>query len=111
MKRIFIAGPYTQGDTVANVKAAIAAATELLDAGHAPFCPNICHFWNMTHPRKYDVWIKCDLAWVDSCEVMLRLPGESPGADGETARARERGIPIYYSVSSLLDDVGGRDGD
>ncbi|MNL86140.1 hypothetical protein D3C87_2147270 [compost metagenome] len=40
------------------------------------------------------------------CEAVLRLPGDSKGADNDVRIARERGIPVYYR----LEDVPGCSG-
>ena len=32
---------------------------------------------------------------------MLRLPGESKGADQDVAIARERGIPVYTALAEV----------
>lgn len=37
------------------------------------------------------------------CDAVLRLPGESKGADNDVRIARERGIPVYHR----LEDVPG----
>jgi hypothetical protein len=35
------------------------------------------------------------------CDAVLRLPGESTGADQDVAIARERGIPVYFRVEDI----------
>ena len=35
------------------------------------------------------------------CDAVLRLPGESKGADNDVAIAHERGIPVYFNVSEV----------
>lgn len=35
------------------------------------------------------------------CDAVLRIPGDSRGADAECALAREWGIPVYTSVADL----------
>jgi ABC-type sugar transport system substrate-binding protein len=35
------------------------------------------------------------------CDAVLRLPGESTGADQDVAIARERGIPVYERVEMI----------
>ena len=35
------------------------------------------------------------------CDGVLRLPGDSNGADQDVAIARERGIPVWHSVEEL----------
>jgi hypothetical protein len=37
------------------------------------------------------------------CDAVLRIPGESRGADAECALAREMGMTIYTSVADLPD--------
>jgi hypothetical protein len=37
------------------------------------------------------------------CDAVLRLPGESKGADQDVKLARERGLEVYYR----LEDVPG----
>jgi hypothetical protein len=35
------------------------------------------------------------------CDAVLRLSGESTGADEDVRIARERGIPVYYSLDEI----------
>jgi hypothetical protein len=99
--RVFISGPYTQGDPAVNVASAIAAADHLTALGHVPFVPHLYHFWHMMKPHDYEFWMALDLEWLRVCDAILRLPGYSPGADKETAQAAAWGIPVYDSLSAL----------
>ena len=56
----------------------------------------------MVHPEDYETWMKLDFIWVESCDALLRLPGESPGADREVKHAITLGIPVFYSMDELL---------
>jgi hypothetical protein len=38
---------------------------------------------------------------LERCDAVLRIPGESRGADLDVARARELGLPVYRSVGEL----------
>lgn len=38
--RVYIAGPYTKGDVVENVRAAVFAGDEVFEAGHSPYVPH-----------------------------------------------------------------------
>jgi hypothetical protein len=38
---------------------------------------------------------------LECCDAVLRIPGESRGADLDVGRARELGLPIYTNVSEL----------
>lgn len=100
--KVYVAGPYTLGDVAVNVRNAIAAGVELLDAGHTPFIPHLCHFIHMQAPRPYETWIRYDLEFLPSCDALVRLPGQSAGADGEVIEARKLGLAVYDSVGALL---------
>lgn len=100
--RVFISGPYSGGDQMANVRAALDAAQELLNHGFVPFVPHLNAFWHMIHPNKYETWLTYDLAWLESCDAVVRLPGDSPGADGEVRRAWELGLPVFGSVQEMV---------
>jgi hypothetical protein len=103
MIKVYIASPYTKGDVAVNVKTQLDCADELMTLGFAPFAPLYSHFQHMAHPRPYSDWIKIDKEWVLVCDCVLRLPGESSGADGEVELAKTNGIPVYYSIRDLIE--------
>ncbi len=93
--RVYIAGPYTIGDVASNVRAAIAAAEQVIQAGGAPYVPHLTHLWHVISPHDHAYWLALDLEWLRTCDCLLRLPGESRGADIEEAEARRIGLPIF----------------
>lgn len=99
--RVYIAGPYTKGDVAQNVAEACKAADRLMNHGFSPYVPHLTHFQHMLFPRSYNEWIEHDLVWLRQCNVLLRLPGESPGADLEVQTAKELGIPVIYDIRDL----------
>jgi hypothetical protein len=96
----------------------------LAKAGVAPFCPHWSAYskptvrgmaaagdagavWcqatiegndQMTHAD----WLGIDLPWVARSDAVLRLPGESRGADAEVAEAERNGIPVFYAVEDVI---------
>jgi hypothetical protein len=38
---------------------------------------------------------------IEHCDAILRLPGESKGADNDVRLAHERGIPVYYDIGEI----------
>lgn len=99
VKRIYVSGPYTL-DPEKCTRAAIHAGNVLLDAGFAPFVPHLSHFWHtLVGERHYEDWMRIDLAWASVCDVMLRLPGESSGADREVAMAEDAGISVFRGTA------------
>ncbi len=103
--RVYVAGPYTKGDVSLNVKEAVRVSDELLGLGYAPYCPHLTHFWHMLFEHDYQTWIDLDNEWVTCCDALLRIPGESSGADGEVALAESLGLPVLFSVAELAEAV------
>lgn len=99
--RIYIAGPYTKGDVAQNVRNAIIIADRLAQVGYVPFIPHLSHFWHLLCPHDWEFWLDQDLDWLEVCDCLLRLPGESVGADREVERAFELGIPVYLEIHDL----------
>ncbi len=99
---VFVAAPNSRGNVSRNVQAAIVAGEQLLAAGFVPFVPHLCHLWDLVSEHDYETWMRYTLAWVERCDALVRLPGESPGADREVARAVELGRPVFRSVNALF---------
>lgn len=96
---VYVAGPYTKGDVAVNVRNALDAANLLVYAGFYPFVPHLTHFWHMVHPRPYEFWLEYDNEFLKVCDCVLRLKGDSNGADEETTLAHQLGIRIFYAGS------------
>ncbi len=101
MIKVYIASPYTKGDVAVNVKRQLDCADELMTLGFAPFAPLYSHFQHMAHPRPYEEWLRIDLEWITVCQCLLRLDGESSGADNEVQFAYGRNMPVFYSIAAL----------
>jgi hypothetical protein len=98
---IYIAGPYSSGDTVLNVRNAVLAAEELIKLELIPYIPHLTMFWHIITPHDYEFWLNYDLNWLNKCDGLLRLPGASSGADKEVEYAQNIRIPVYYSIEEL----------
>jgi hypothetical protein len=117
-KRVYLAGPITKGCLAHNINQATDAFIALCKKGYAPFAPHwscysgranktaeghVVAFAGVTpNELTHEDWYGLDLAWVEVSDAVLRLPGESRGADLEVACARGRGIPVFHSVEELL---------
>lgn len=114
---MYIAGPISRGDLARNINQATRAFRELAAAGFAPWCPH----WSALSGEvqagtlgpwakataagcglSHAEWLAVDLSWVEVADAVVRLPGDSVGADQETAHARARGIPVFGSVAMLV---------
>ena len=101
MLKVYIASPYTKGDVAVNVKRQIDVAAELIKIGMAPYVPVLSHFIHMAHPQPYQTWTELDNEWVEASDWVLRLPGESAGADAEVRLAEHLGIPVAHDIREL----------
>ena len=98
---VYISSPYTKGDQAINVRNQMVMTDELMTKGFCTITPLYTHFQHMIRPRNYEDWMKVDLELVRRCDVVLRLPGESSGADKEVAYAEKLGIPVVHALWEL----------
>lgn len=100
--KIYVAGPYTKGNVIQNIRRAIDAADFLLEWGFIPFVPHLTGFWDLISPHSYDTWMKYDSEWLKTCDAVWRLEGESDGADKEEVMALRIGIPVFYNSKDVI---------
>lgn len=101
MIKVYIASPYTLGNKEENVRKQIYYAHILMEKGYSPYAPLLSHYQDLIYPRSYDSWLAHDILWLRLCDVVLRLSGESRGADLEVKLAKELGIPVVYDDSKI----------
>jgi len=99
---VYIASPYTKGDTAQNVYESFKFYNNLVDLGFYPFSPLTSHFIHMMFPQDYDKWMDIDFKWLEKCDCVLRLSGESKGADMEVEKAKKLNKPVFYNVNDLM---------
>ena len=106
-RKIYIAGPISTGDQLANINAAMKVWSALLKAGFIPFCPHWSAIQHMHNPElSHSDWMDYDLPWVEACDAVLRMPGPSAGADIETDHAERLGITtFYYGIEISLTEI------
>lgn len=105
--KVYVAGPYTKGDVVMNVRKAIDVAEELIRHRFVPYIPHLTHFWHFIHHHDPDFWYEYDFHWLDFCDCLLRIPGESKGSDREMQRMISQGKPVFLDIESLVKHYGG----
>jgi hypothetical protein len=105
MKKIYVAGPYTKGDVAINVRNAFQVANILAERGFAPYVPHSTHFWHLIFPHDYEFWLNLDREFIPCCDAILRIHGDSNGADKEVKYATELGLPIFFDVDTLTNTL------
>jgi hypothetical protein len=103
-KLIYIASRYSDSEealVVANVDRQCRAANRIIDMGHVPYAPNLNHYFALHKQRSYEEWLRIDFEIIGRCDILLRLPGSSPGADREVEYALSLGIPVAHGFMEL----------
>lgn len=112
---ILVAGPYRSGTDddpdrmAANLRRLEEAAWPVFELGHVPMIGE----WvalpvlrsagadGLDHPLTEQVMYPTAQRLLQHCDAVLRLPGESRGADQDVVIARERGLPVYTRVEDI----------
>ena len=112
---ILIAGPYrsgTDGDPqriADNLARLEEAAWPIFRAGHVPMIGE----WvalpvlssagasGIDDPLAEHVMYPTAQRLLQHCDAVLRLPGESTGADQDVAIALDRGLPVYHHIEQI----------
>lgn len=101
---VYIAGPYTDPDPIANTHDALAAASPLFDEGLCiPIVPHLTLFMQPYCPRPVEDWYAYDIEILRRCDGLYRLVGASVGAEREIQFAEENGIPVFSSRIALRE--------
>jgi hypothetical protein len=119
---ILIAGPYgsgTGGDPdlmAANLRRLEEASWPIFAAGHIPMIGE----WvalpvlrsaaaSGSDAPAEQVLYPTAQRLLEHCDAVLRLPGQSTGADADVAIAVRRGLPVYYRVEDIPPHAALRD--
>jgi hypothetical protein len=112
---ILIAGPYRSGtdgdpDRIAHNLARLEqAAWPVFQLGHVPLIGEwaalpilrVAAESGVDAESGPDVMYETASRLLGRCDAVLRLPGESSGADADVAIARRLGLPVYFDISEV----------
>ncbi len=114
---ILIAGPYRSGTNddptliQQNLDNLEAMALPIFRKGHVPMIGEwvalpLLHLAGSKKPGD-EIWneIQYPVAHrlLEKCDAVLRIPGDSNGADQDVAIAKKMGIPVYYHLDEIPD--------
>ena len=99
-KKIYIAAPYTSAP-VDNTRRVMEVADKVLEMGYLPYLPHLSLLWDLHSPKSYSFWLNYHIEWLKDCDALLRLDGESVGANKEIRVAEKFGLPLFYSLEEL----------
>jgi hypothetical protein len=112
---ILIAGPYRSGTSddptkmLANLQRLEQYSVPLYRAGHLPMIGEWVALPMIRSAGSHAIgdaiyqeflYPTAELL-LERCDAVLRIPGESQGADEDVRIARQRGLPVYYSLDEV----------
>ena len=114
-KLILIAGPYRSGTNddpakmAANLRRLEEASWPLFEMGYIPMIGEwvALPIWQVAGGKTVGDALYEQILHptagrlIQICDVVLRLPGSSKGADNDVRLARERGIPVYFDIGEI----------
>lgn len=129
MKVVYVAGPIRRGGIWENVAQADDAMLDLMKSGYSVINPMLSCWagaasvevaeretkrFSVPHPLAHggfrelgaEPWLTMDLELVKRSDAVLRLPGDSSGADGEVEHATKCGVPVFYRIEDLKTHFG-----
>ncbi|MFJ2503999.1 DUF4406 domain-containing protein [Microbacterium sp. NPDC087592] len=109
---ILIAGPYRSGtggdpELIAQNLARLEEVSgPIFRLGHVPMIGEwaalpILRTLDAVDAGEGDVMYETAHRLLQHCDAVLRLPGESAGADKDVEIAKERGLPVYRSLEEI----------
>jgi hypothetical protein len=115
MMLILIAGPYRSGTgddpekMAANLQRLEQPSHRLFQAGHVPMIGEwvALPVWNAAGGKAVgddlyeEIFHPVAGRLLQLCDGVLRLEGESKGADNDVRIARERGIPVWHRIEDI----------
>jgi len=113
---ILIAGPYRSGTNdqpelmEKNLRYLEEVALPLFRAGHIPMIGEwvALPLMKVAGSKKTGDEIYNEIAYptadrlLTKCDAVLRLPGESKGADQDIKIAKERGLKVFYRLEDII---------
>lgn len=107
MKVVYVAGPFRgrcHWDVEENIRRAERLALEVWRSGAACLCPhaNTRYFDGAAEDR---VWLEGDLEMLGRCDAVVMTTDweRSNGARAERRYAESRGIPVFESITGLVE--------
>ena len=112
---ILIAGPYRSGTNddpkkmSENLQRLEEMSYPIFKAGHIPMIGEwvALPIWHKAGGQRvgdalYDEILHPTAGrLIERCDAILRIKGASTGADNDVKLAKERGIPVYYSIDDI----------
>ena len=103
---VYISGPLSTGGLMAgNARRAMEWWEKLWRIGVHPICPHWSLLQEFVQEHPWEEWLAYDETIITRCDALLRIPGESRGADREVGFAVGLGKPVFFASPSVLGSL------
>ena len=102
---VYLATPMSLGPYTDNMRNCIKVADELIIKGYSPIVPVLTWQWDVISPKTHEDWLQYDFGLVGVSDCLLRLKGDSRGADMEMDYAVRNGIVVFTSRYDLYQGM------
>jgi len=106
---IFIAGPYGKraGAEPAviekNIDVVCKVGQWVAELGDVPVIPHLWHRLVTGSFMNEEMWLNLSVELMLQCGGVIRLPGDSKGADAEVGVAQKAGVPVMVLTASSIE--------
>jgi hypothetical protein len=111
--KVYISGPMTNGGKASeeevkiNIEVGLDIAMILHTYGITPIIPHLSYSWHEHMVERGaeldpDDYLLLDLSIITFCDILLRLPGRSRGADVEVLYAEDQKMPVVTSIDEVI---------
>ena len=114
MKKVYVAGAMSANNILGvleNISKGIKYGAEFLKRGYAPFVPHLDISFKLQQGEDYQVPLQSyydyTMEWLTVSDCVFVVPGweNSIGTINEMKKAQELGIPVYYDVEKLYEEI------
>jgi len=103
---VYVAGPYSSNPCHGTREACLAGSI-LYRAGYTPLVPHTNIVWDIVAPMSEQDWYDYTMDLLAACkpDLLLRLPGISPGSAREARFCEENGIPVFHGMAEQFVEL------
>lgn len=102
---IYLACPMTIGGFDFNTRKCLEIADRLMVKGYCPIPPVLSFLWGVYSPKSHEDWLQHDFSLIRVSDGVLRIKGDSEGADREMDFAVRHDVPVFLSEYELYSEM------
>jgi len=102
---VYISCPMRLGNWTKNVRTAARVQCDLMRKGYSVINPIGSWLTDIVEPLDFETWINNDYGLIDVSDAIIRIPGESEGADLECDYAIRQDKELFWDLRELYGEL------